>query len=104
MNSAPGEIAVCPGRPRMISLELHSGCPMPLQWPRLTPPDGLALDWTHRQVEIPAQGNVSPPLTVTAREERIHAAGARRAASPNRHGGQPPSQTLQVFSLAPVGP
>jgi len=105
MNSAPGEITVCPGRPRMISLELHSGLPDATTVAvRLTPPDGLALDWTHRQVEIPAEGHVSLPLTVTAREERIYALPVR-AERPALAvtGARPLSQTLQVFSLAPGG-
>ncbi len=103
VNAVHGDVTVCPGRPEAIRLELHSELAEPAALiVHLTPPEGMTLDWTWREVEMPAKGHLAVPLTITAANENVYALPVRV----ERTGAslaKPLSETLQVFSLAPGG-
>lgn len=98
---APGEVAVRPGQPEAVRLELSSEMDVPAALiVHLTPPGGLTLDWTWREVALPAKGHLSLPLVITAAEEQVYELPVR-VERPGAAGAKPLAETVPVYSLGP---
>jgi hypothetical protein len=93
---------VTPGVASTIALQLHNERPEPTTLTLiLTPPEGLTLEWAHRQVVVPAQAHLSLPLIVTAAEERVYALSVRGEFAEAER--KPLVETLTLYAVGAGG-
>jgi GNAT superfamily N-acetyltransferase len=103
LDTAPGKITLAPGIAGTISLQLHSELKQGVQLSLLlTLPEGMDADWMKREVELPVEGYMSVPLTLTASAEAVYSLPVRVTAA-GKDGPKPFSEVLTVFSLGPGG-
>ena len=96
LDTAPGSISVRPGVAETIRLQLHSEMAEPTAVVvRLTPPEGLAVDWTLREVEVGAKGFAALPVQVTAGAEGVY----RLPVRVERPGAKAVAEEITLFSL-----
>lgn len=100
-TAAPATLT--PGVPKTIGLQVHSELAQPAKVTLCTtPPHGLAADWTRREIEVPARGHVTVPLTVTLADEGVYTLPLR-AEFEDGALGRPVSETLKIFALRAGG-
>lgn len=109
LDTSPGEVSLRPGREETIRLQLHSEMGEAVTVAvRLTPPEGLTLDWTERAVEVGAKGHVALPLLVRAEGEGVYplpVALERRGevAAAAAAADKPQTETVTLFAVGPGG-
>ncbi|MBN1402703.1 MAG: GNAT family N-acetyltransferase, partial [Anaerolineae bacterium] len=102
LDTVPNQISVAPGKPAIVTLQLHNEREQAMHVSlMLTPADELSLEWTEKTLELPAQGHVTVPLSLTPREEGVHALHVHVADSEGQL--KPLGETIPVFSLGVGG-
>lgn len=101
LDAEPAQITLSPGVPGAVKLQLHSELDRPLDATlRITPPEGLRLDWTCRDATIPAKGHITLPLSVTCADEGAYSLPIR--VTVNDKQVKPLNESVTLFSL-PAG-
>ena len=102
LDTAPGQITVCPGVEHILRLQLHSEMEHPARVTfYLTPPEGLSVDWMTKEIELPAKGHISVPLYVTCSAEAVYTLPVRVAAQGDEL--KPLNEKVTIFSLGVGG-
>lgn len=92
-------LTLTPHVPETVGLQVHSELAQPTKVTfRITPPHGLAVDWTCREIEVPAKGHVTVPLTVTLADEGVYSLPLR-AEFEDGALGEPVHEVLTIFAL-----
>jgi len=102
LSTSPADVGVRPGRGETMWLQLRSELDEPVAVTiRLAPPDGLVLDWTEKQVDVPAKAHVAVPVAIEAAEEAAFELPVTVEPSGDR--AKRITETLAIFAVAPGG-
>jgi len=103
LDTTPAEITVMPGVAVPLHLQLYSELDAPATLNALiVPPEGLTVSPRQAEIELPARGQATLPLMVTAEQEGVYTLPVRVECA-NREGVPPLAETLTLFSLAAGG-